>query len=73
MPDFALEIELRARHGGDGCRNTRWIRNCRKWDAERAAAAPVLAVVPAPAAAPEEPDLQISRRRMRKLRQAAKG
>ena len=50
---------------------TRWIRNCRKWEATRAAA-PALAVVPEPAA-PEQPDLNISRRRMRKLRQAAKG
>ena len=50
---------------------TRWIRNCRKWDAGRAAA-PALAAVPEPAA-PEQPDLNISRRRMRKLRQAAKG
>jgi 5-methyltetrahydrofolate--homocysteine methyltransferase len=50
---------------------TRWIRNCRKWEATRAAA-PALTVVPAPAAA-EQPDLKISRRRMRKLRQAAKG
>jgi hypothetical protein len=51
---------------------TRWIRNCRKWEATRADT-PALAVVPAPvAAAPEQPDLKISRRRMRKLRQAAK-
>jgi 5-methyltetrahydrofolate--homocysteine methyltransferase len=51
---------------------TRWIRNCRKWEATRTAA-PAIAAVPAPAAdAPEEADQQISRRRMRKLRQAAR-
>ncbi len=49
---------------------TRWIRNCRKRESTRAAA-PVIAAVPAPAAASaEQPDSRISRRRMRKLRQS---
>ncbi|MFQ5564997.1 MAG: dihydropteroate synthase [Paracoccaceae bacterium] len=48
---------------------TRWIRNCRTWEAGRAAA-PALGPAPVPAA--EQPDPKISRRRMRKLRQAAR-
>ena len=69
------EAEMAAISGADGVMGhdpncTRWIRNARKWDAGRAAA-PALAAVPAPAAA-GQPDPAISRRRMRKLRQAAR-